>query len=136
MKFFEFEEGKAYRQDENGIFIYRLEKGNIEFRDASDFEWRKSLLSPIELYRMDFEEIDLNKKDFDNLGYRVRVGNIHEMIVTREYNNYERFKDQDAYKGDIYYEVGNSYGVMSFEEFDEIADYVNKLRNLAERVRK
>lgn len=106
MKFFEFKEGKIYRAKETVDNIYRLSEGKIEQKVYKN--WKESLLSPMELYDMDFEEME------DTKGWIV-----NELEFGAPYVSLEENKTMSRIYGGMYYEKDIVKDAIAFDTVEK-----------------
>lgn len=136
MKFFEFEEGKVYTGLGASLGLYRLHHGIIEHAPNGGHPcWTKTILGHMDLYHIDFVEVDIHREEFNTIHTGItKKGEEAELCVACNYFDYDMFKegeDDDIYVTLIDGHCDEEMGIsLSFEEFEEINSYVQKLRQL------
>ena len=120
---------------------YRIDGTNIQYKSCTG-AWFNTTYSPLELYNLEFAEV-LSKEEieFNEISDGILITDKYktDIAIESHFATFEGFSRN--FEEDLYIVVTNdSYEkidlVLSFEDFDKIAEYVNRLRNLAERVRK
>lgn len=143
MKFYEMVDNKEYSNNTNTLH-YKMEDRILYYFNDYNNHWEESVLSPMDLYEMNFvdiEEAQLKKefeifdkgitlKDCEDDVIRIATGAL-ELQDVKDHPN-----DRDVYiavgpdEDDVVMDIG-----LSFEQFDEICEFVNKMREFVEEVR-
>lgn len=133
MKFFEMEEGKTYIHW--GV-KYRKNRNELEYYSEHNEEWLPSELTPFEIYEMDLQcTTDLHVRKFKELKSNpIICGRSGDVEVKANDMTFESFRNDDGDKYRIFISIDRVCDALTFEEFDEISNYVNELRNLYEEV--
>lgn len=138
MKFFEFEEGKIYR---DGIFEYRKHDGRIEYKNPFG-QWWESQIDPLNLYKIDFTEVrSADEEAFARLEKGISILDEfgQEISVEANLSTYSRFCRGGGEDRDLFITISNTIGTsniaITFEDAEKIIAYINELKALAERVR-
>lgn len=143
MKFFEMVEGKEYTNDINHLH-YKMEDKLLYYFNKFTDCWEESTLSPMDSYEMNFTDIveKMYQEQFDSFDKGIRLVDCMENTI-RVATSAKELKDLKELPRDrdVYIAIGptDDYRVrsvgLSFEQFDEIREFVNKMREFVEEVR-
>lgn len=136
MKFYELEEGKEYKGGEQK---YKKMNDCLCFYSTFSEQWVPTTLDLYAAYKLDFEEIkNESQKQFEELSKGVTITDYYDsndLTVELNYSTFDSFVD---FCGDevLFIQINDEHMSLTIDEFDLVANYVNKVKQLIEEVRK